>query len=94
MTTANKKIKFSKKFFMLLFSVLLVTGLLITALVTQSFGWPMAAFMCIGIIIIAVMAIAYVFNQATLDTFIEAISAGVGHLPLGETNKEETESEE
>lgn len=80
-----KKLAFSSKKFIAFFAtMIIVAGILITALLTQTFVWAMAAFMGIGILVIGVMAIAYVNNQATLDRFIEAVKG----LPI---KKEEDE---
>ena len=61
----------SKKFVAYLLSLLIVAGILVFALFTQTFGWPMTTFMTLGILAISVMSIKYTVGQAALDKFIE-----------------------
>jgi cyanate permease len=58
----------SKKFVAYFLSLLVVAGLLGIALFTQTFGWPMAAFMSIGIIGIIALVLGYILTQRKLDT--------------------------
>lgn len=67
----------SKKFSAFFFSVIILSVLLVITLFTQTFNWPMALFMSIGIFSISVMCIYYVTNQSTLDMFIESIKGTV-----------------
>jgi hypothetical protein len=64
----------SKKFVAFFFSLLLIAGVLGTALFTQTFGWPMVTFMCIGILGICTIAIGYVLSQAALDKFMRGVT--------------------
>ena len=68
----------SKKFIAFFFSMLVIAGILVTALLTQSIGWAIATFMCIGIMAIAFISIGYVLSQNALDKFVR----GVGHLKV------------
>jgi uncharacterized membrane protein len=58
----------SKKFAAYFLSLLVLTGLLGFALYTQTFGWPMAAFMSIGILGIVSLVLGYILTQRKLDT--------------------------
>jgi len=80
----DKKPLKSKKFIAFFFSMLLVAGILITALITQSFGWAMSAFMVAGMFTIGFLSVGYIFSQKALDKFI----AGMDVLG-GEKSKEE-----
>ena len=85
MTTSNKDIKFSKKLFAFIFSMIVIAGILVAALLTQSFGWAMSLFMCLGIAAIAVMSVKYVGGQAALDkliTLAEKVAPNVGGKDL------------
>lgn len=58
----------SKKFIAFLLGLLVLAGLLATALVTQTFVWAMALFMSIGILGIVGLVLGYVLSQKKLDT--------------------------
>ena len=58
----------SKKFAAYFLSLLVIAGLLGVALFTQTFGWPMAAFMSIGILGIVALVLGYILTQRKLDT--------------------------
>lgn len=75
----------SKKFIAFIFSMLTITGILVYALFTQTFGWPMVAFMCLGIAAIAVMSITYVNKQGTLDKFI-TLAKGISTNAISKPN--------
>lgn len=62
----------SKKFVAYFLSLLVIASILIIALFTQTFGWPMVTFMTAGILAISVMTIRYTVGQAALDKFIES----------------------
>ena len=63
----------SKKFIAFFASLAVIAGVLITALVTQSFGWPMVAFMTAGITGICALAIDYIGKQGSLDKFMRGL---------------------
>ena len=66
----------SKKFVAFFFALLVLAGILIFALKTQTVGWAIAAFMCIGIFAIAFISVGYILSQGALDKFVR----GVGQL--------------
>ena len=72
----------SKKLFAFIFSMLVITGILVIALLTQTFGWPMVLFMSLGILIIGIMSISYVNKQGTIDKFIEAAKVVVSGVKI------------
>ena len=63
----------SKKFKAFFFAISILAIIIITALLTQLFGWAMAVFMCIGIMSISFISIGYVLSQSALDKFIQGI---------------------
>ena len=63
----------SKKFVAYILANIFIVGLLVTALITQPFGWSMSAFMCIGITAIAVISIGYILSQKAVDSFLAGI---------------------
>ena len=63
----------SKKFIAFFFSLLLLAGILLFALNTQTIGWPLAAFMCIGIFSIAFISVGYILSQGALDKFVRGV---------------------
>lgn len=67
----------SKKFIAFFFASLVIAGILIAALLTQTFGWAMVAFMSIGILGVCCLAIGYILKQAALDTFVRGV-VGLG----------------
>jgi len=79
----------SKKFIAFFFSMLLIAGILVTALVTQTIVWPIATFMSIGIMAIAFIAIGYVLSQSALDKFVRGIGS-LGGLKSNATDSEDT----
>jgi SNF family Na+-dependent transporter len=88
----TKKSNFnSKKFVVLLISFVFIAGILIYALAKQTFGWPMSAFMSIGMIILGILSIAYVHNQAALDTFVATLKSGVTKTDSEQNNDESME---
>lgn len=78
----------SKKFIAFFFAMLVIAGILVTALVTQQFVWAMALFMSIGIMAVAFISIGYVLSQSALDKFVR----GVGQLK-GLTGNDESDPE-
>lgn len=72
----NKTPRRSKKFIAFFFSIIMIAGILVAALLTQQFVWAMAVFMSIGMLAIASISIGYVLSQNALDKFIQ----GVAHL--------------
>lgn len=69
----NKKFYQSKKWIAFIVSLLVIAGVLIVALATQTFTIVMGTFMSIGIIGICILAIAYINGQVAVDKFIDAI---------------------
>jgi hypothetical protein len=69
----NKKPWHSKKFIAFLFSMIIITGILIVTLLTQSFTWALAAFGSIGIIGICTLAIGYILGVASLEKFLDTV---------------------
>jgi len=65
----------SKKFIAFFFSLLVLAGILVTALLTQTFGWTMVVFMSIGIFAVGFLAVGYILPQAALDKFIRGAAA-------------------
>ena len=65
----------SKKFIAFFFSLAIISTILMTALLTQAFGFAMVAFMSIGIFAIGFLAIGYILPQAALDKFVRGASA-------------------
>jgi hypothetical protein len=88
----EKKALESKKFRFALLTLIALTGIIITGLISQTFGWPMAAFMAIAVAGLVTISMGYVLGQASIDKWANII----GHLgkigPKGEKN--DTESEE
>ena len=64
----------SKKFIAFFFTILVVAGILIAALLTQTFNLAMASFMSIGIAGICALGIGYVLSQKALDKYMRGIS--------------------
>jgi hypothetical protein len=64
----------SKKFLAFFFSMLMITGIMIVALVLQPITWPMATFMAAGMISNGALSIGYVINQTALDKFMAGIA--------------------
>jgi hypothetical protein len=87
MKTIDKTPLKSKKFIAFFFSILVLAGILVAALVTQKFTWAMVLFMSIGMLAISAMSIGYVLSQAALDKFIQ----GVGQLRGGLQNDRSSE---
>jgi ABC-type multidrug transport system fused ATPase/permease subunit len=86
----NKKPLSSKKFIAFFFSMLLIAGILVVALLTQTFTWAMASFMSIGVFSVAVLAIGYILRQSALDKFL----AGVNSISTGGTSNSNLENSE
>lgn len=82
----DKKFYQSKKWISWFIALLVVSGILVTALLTQTIGWPLALFMGLGILIIGVMSVAYINGQATLDKFIEGVKSISGKIKTEEDN--------
>ena len=76
----------SKKFIAFFFSLLVVAGILITALLTQTFGWAMVVFMSVGIFAVGFLAIGYILPQAALDKFVRGATALQGKQDGNNTN--------
>jgi hypothetical protein len=69
----------SKKFLSYMFSMLVIAGIIVTALMTQPFGWAMATFMVVGAVGLCGLAIGYILSQAALDQFLHTIQNVVDH---------------
>ena len=65
----------SKKFIAFFFSLLVIAGILITALLTQTFGWAMVTFMSVGILGVCALAIGYILKQGALDAFMRGVAS-------------------
>jgi len=63
----------SKKFIAFFFSMVVIAGIMVTALMTQEFGWEMVVFMSIGIFTEGFLSIGYILKQGSLDKFIRGI---------------------
>jgi hypothetical protein len=74
----DKKFYQSKKFIGFVFSTLIIAGILIVGLVSQTFTMAMAIFMSTGMLGLTVNAVSYVSGQAALDRFIEAVKRPSG----------------
>ena len=79
----------SKKFIAFFFSLLLLAAILIIALFTQPFNWPMIAFMSIGIFGICALAIGYILPQAALDKFVRGVTSIANRGNQENINEEE-----
>jgi len=86
----DKKALQSKKFIAFFVSLAVMAGILIVALVTQTFGIAMSAFMSLGMAAIAVMCISYVNKQGTLDRYI-SLAKIVGDIGEKVDDKEDME---
>ena len=60
----------SKKFICFLISLAVLAAILVTGLVTQSFVWAMALFMCIGILGVVTLSLGYILSQRKLDSVL------------------------
>ncbi len=89
MVKYDKPVYASKKFIAFFFSLLLLGGILITALITQTFTFAMSVFMSVGILAVAFIAVGYVLGQTSLDKFVRGLEATKG----GET-KDEADTEQ
>jgi hypothetical protein len=69
----NKTPFSSKKFIAFLFSMVIITGVLVTTLFTQISGWALAGFMSIGIISLGALAIGYILGIASLEKFLDTV---------------------
>jgi len=65
----------SKKWIAFFFALIVMAGILITALVLQEFTMSMSLFMSAGIIGIAALSIGYVLSTAALDKFMSNIGS-------------------
>lgn len=63
----------SKKFVAFFFSMIVIAGIMATALMTQKFGWEMVVFMSIGIFTEGFLSIGYILKQGSLDKFVRGI---------------------
>lgn len=63
----------SKKFVAFFFSMIVIAGIMATALLTQKFGWEMVTFMSIGIFTEGFLAIGYILKQGSLDKFMRGV---------------------
>ncbi len=52
-----------------------MAGILITALLSQTFGWAMVTFMSVGILGICSLSIGYILKQGALDAFMRGVSS-------------------
>jgi len=77
----------SKKFIAFFFSLLLLAGILVFALATQTIGWAIAFFMCIGIFAIAFISVGYILSQNALDKFVRGIGELKGAASNGSTEE-------
>jgi hypothetical protein len=64
----------SKKFVAFFVSLAVLATILIIALFTQVFVWPMALFMSIGILGIVCLVLGYILSQRKLDSVKEIMS--------------------
>lgn len=69
----DKKPLSSKKFIAFFVSLAILATILIIALFTQTFGWPMVTFMSIGIATVGFLCIGYVLSVAALDKYSNSI---------------------
>ena len=67
MPNLDKKPFESKKFIFGFIGLLIIAGILVVALVTQTIGWALTAFMCVLGIAIAVIVVGYTQGQAGVD---------------------------
>ena len=74
----DKKPFSSKKFIAFFFSVIVMAGVMITALLTQTFGWPLVTFMSIMALGMTAVIIGYVISQSALDKFIHGAAQIIG----------------
>lgn len=85
----SKKTPFqSKKFIAFIFSMVIITGVLVTTLFTQISGWALAGFMSIGIMGLCSLAIGYVLSVAALEKFVGA-AKNLAPKPSTEEKEEE-----
>lgn len=63
----------SKKFIAFFFAMIIIAGIMVTALVSQEFGWEMVTFMSIGIFTEGFLAIGYILRQGSLDKFMRGV---------------------
>lgn len=83
MPNLDKKPFESKKFIFGFIGLLIIAGILVVALVTQTIGWALTAFMCVLGIAIAVIVVGYTQGQAGVDK----LAAMVKSLPkFGESD--------
>jgi hypothetical protein len=71
----DKKPFQSKKFIAFVFSMVIITGILVVTLLTQSFTWALAAFASIGIIGICTLAVGYILGIASLEKFLDTVKS-------------------
>ena len=71
----------SKKFLALLFTILVIAGVMITALVVQPVGWPLSATMLAGMLTIGFLGVGYILSTASLDRYIQ-----MAQITKGQTN--------
>jgi len=87
MKLLDKKPLESKKFVFALITLLSLLGIMITALVTQTFVWPMAAFMAIAVAGLVAIGLGYVLGQGSLDKWANIVT------PLSKIRAIETKQE-
>jgi uncharacterized membrane protein YraQ (UPF0718 family) len=73
----------SKKFIAFFFSVLVIAGVIVATLLTQTFGWAMAAFMSVLALGLTAIAIGYVISQSALDKFVQGAARLSGSIKNG-----------
>jgi uncharacterized membrane protein YcjF (UPF0283 family) len=77
----------SKKFICFLFSMIMITGVLVVALVLQDITWPLALFMSAGMISNGALAVGYILGQVSLDKYL----AGMARIASKQKIREEEE---
>ena len=66
----EKKFRESKKAIAFLLCMVILSGLAVMALLTQTIGWPLSSFMVAIIITIGFLGTGYIFSTAQLDKYV------------------------
>jgi ribose/xylose/arabinose/galactoside ABC-type transport system permease subunit len=68
----------SRKFISFVLSLIVLAGILVTALLTQTeFSIALASFLSIGLTGICALCIGYVINQASLERFVSSLGRNI-----------------
>ena len=86
MNATDKKPLESKKFVFGLLTVIGLLGVIVVALITQTFGWPMVAFMVMSVAGLVTIAMGYVLGQGSIDKWVNIVGRLEPLTPKGKSD--------